>query len=100
MISWKQSPNTPNFHLLPQNNETVRNTKKIVNIFNDYVSAIAEKTKEEIIFSNKSFHEFLQYANENSFFLKPISSDEIVHLISSLNDGITFAPNSLPTKIL
>ena len=44
----------------------------------DYFSAIPKKTKAKIKFSNKSFDEFLQHANGNSFFLKPITSDEII----------------------
>ena len=63
LISWKQ-PASPNIHLLSQNNGTVKNPKKITKIFHDYFSTIAEKTR----FSNKSFDEFLQYANEYSFF--------------------------------
>ena len=59
-------------------NETVTNRKKIANIFNDYFSTIAEKTKAKIKFSNKLFDELLQHANETSFSLKPTSSDEII----------------------
>ena len=59
-------------------------TQKIVNIFDDYFNTIAEKTKAKIRFSNKSFNEFLQDADENSFFLRPTSSDEITNLILSL----------------
>ena len=36
-------------------------------------------------FSKKPFDEFLQYANENSFLLKPTASAEIINLISSRN---------------
>ena len=41
LISWKQST-SPYVHLLSQDNETVSNPKKIVEIFNDYFSTIAE----------------------------------------------------------
>ena len=58
--------------------ETVTKRKKIANIFNDYFSTIAEKTKAKAKFTNKLFDQFLQHANENSFFLKPTSSDEII----------------------
>ena len=78
-------------------NETVTDPKKIANIFNDYFSTIAEKTKAKTKFSNKLFYEFFQHASENSLFLKSISSDEI---ISSLNESKSVGPNSLPTKIL
>ena len=67
---------------LSQDNKTVTNPKKISNIFNDYFNTVAEKTKAKIKFSNKSFDEFLQHANENSFFLKSTSLDEIINLIS------------------
>ena len=85
---------------MSQDNETVSNPKKIVNIFNDYFSTIAEKTKAKVRFSNKSFDEFLQHPNKNSFFLRPTSSDEITNLILSLNESKSVGPNGLPTKIL
>ena len=81
-------------------NETVANPKKIGNIFNDYFSTIAEKTKAKIKFSNKLNDEFLQHAKENSLFLKPASSNEIIYLISSLNESKSVGPNSPRTKIL
>ena len=81
-------------------NETVANPKKIGNIFNDYFSTIAEKTKAKIKFSNKLNDEFLQHAKENSLFLKPASSNEIIYLISSLNESKSGGPNSPRTKIL
>ena len=59
-----------------------------------------EKTRAKIRFSNKSLNEFLQHANENSFFLKWTNSDEIINLISSVNESKSVGPNSLPTKIL
>ena len=99
LISWKQSA-SPYIHLLSQDNETVSNPKKIVNIFNDYFSTIAEKTKAKVRFSNKSFDEFLQHPNKNSFFLRPTSSDEITNLILSLNESKSVGPNGLPTKRL
>ena len=81
-------------------NETVANPKKIGNIFNDYFSTIAEKTKAKIKFSNKLNDEFLQHAKENSLFLKPASSNEIIYLISSLNESKSVGPNSPRIKIL
>ena len=81
-------------------NETVANPKKIGNIFNDYFSTIAEKTKAKIKFSNKLNDVFLQHAKENSLFLKPASSNEIIYLISSLNESKSVGPNSPRIKIL
>ena len=99
LISCKESA-SPYIHLLSQENKTVSNPKKIVNIFYDYFSTIAEKTKAKVRFSNKSFDEFLQHPNKNSSFLRPTSSDEITNLILSLYEGKSVGPNGLPTKIL
>ena len=51
LTSWKQSA-PPYIHFLSQDNETVRNPKKTVNIFNDYFSTIAEKTKGKARLAN------------------------------------------------
>ena len=85
---------------MSQDSETVSNPKKIVNIFNDYFSTTVEETKAKVRFSNKSFDEFLQHRNKNSFFLRPTSSDEITNLILSLNESKSVGPNGLPTRIL
>ena len=77
---------------------TVTNPNKIANIFNDYFSTIAEKTKRKVKFLNKSLDEFLQHTNGNSFFLKPAASDEIVSLISPLNGNKTVGLNILKAK--
>ena len=74
--------------------------RKLLTFLNDYFSTIAEKTKAKVRISNKSFDEFLQNANENSFFLRPTSSIKITNLISSLYESKSVGPNGLPTKIL
>ena len=99
LISWKQST-SPYIHLVSRDNETVSNPKKIVNIFHDYFSTTAEKTKAKVRFLNKPFDEFLHHPNKTSFFLRPTSSDELTNLILSLNKSKSVGPNGLPTKIL
>ena len=46
-------------------------TLRIASIFNDYFSSIAEKTKGNIKFSNKSFQDFLHHPSEESLFKTP-----------------------------
>ena len=87
MIAIKHSP-TSNIHRLTH-----------TNIFNDYFSKVAEKTKANIKFSNKSFQDFLHHPNADSLFITPTDAHE-VNLISSLNSDKSTGPNSLPTKIL
>ena len=71
----------------------------MLNIFNDYFSSIGEKTKANIKFSNKSFHDFVHHPNEELLFITPTDAHE-VNLISLLNSNKCTGPNSLPTKIL
>ena len=79
---------------------TVTDLLHIVNIFNDYFSSIAEKTKANIKFSNRSFQDFLHHPKEESLFITPTDAHEVNLIISWLNSDKSTGPNSLPTKIL
>ena len=59
-----------NIHMLTHKGATVTDQLRIVNIFNDYFSSIAEKTKANIKLSIKSFQDFLHHPNEESLFMK------------------------------
>ena len=87
-------------HILTHKGATVTDPLHIANIFNDYFSSIAEKTKAKINFSNKSFQDFLHHPNEESLFITPTDAHEVNLIISSLNSDKLTGPNSLPTKIL
>ena len=86
--------------MLAHKGATVTDPLHIANIFNDYFSSIAEKTKANIKFSNKSFQDFLHHTNEESLFITPADAYEVNLIISSLNSDKSTGPNSLPTKIL
>ena len=79
---------------------TVTDPLYIANIFNDYFSSIAEKTKANIKFSNKSFQDFLHHPNPEWLFITPTDAHEVSLIISSLNSDKSTGPNSPPTKIL
>ena len=68
----------------------------IANIFSDYFSSIAEKTKGNTKLLNKSFQDFFYHPNEESLFITPTDADEVNLIISSLNSGKSTGPNSLP----
>ena len=89
-----------NIHILTHKYATVADPLRIANIFNDYISSIAEKTKANIKFSNKSFQDFLHHPNEESLFITPTDAHEVNLVISSLNCDKSTGPNSLPTKNL
>ena len=99
LIANKRS-SASNMHILTHKGATVTGSLHIANIFNDYFSSIAEKTKANIKFSNKSFQDFLHHPNEELLFITPADAHEVNLIISSLNSDISTGPNSLPTKIL
>ena len=86
--------------MLRHKGATATDSLHIANIFNDYLSSIAEKTKANITFSNKSFQDFLHHPNAVSLFTTLIDSLELSLIIPLLNSEKSTGPNSLPTKIL
>ena len=87
-------------HMLTHKGATLTDSLHIANIFNDYFSSIAEKTKGNIKFSNKSFQDFLHHPNADSLIITPTDAHEVNIIISSINSNKSTGPNSLPTKIL
>ena len=79
---------------------TVTDPLHIANIFNGYFSSIAEKTKANIKFLNKSFQDFLHYPNEESLFITLTDAYKVNLIISLLKSDKSTGTNGLPTKIL
>ena len=89
------------FHkTLTVNGTTISNAMEISNIFNNYFSSIASKTKLNVSFSHKHFSDFLKNRSSISFFISPSDKTEIENVISSLDSNKSVGPNSIPTKIL
>ena len=86
MIAIKHS-SASNIDVLKHKGAAATDPLRIANIFNDYFSSIAEKTKANIKFSNKSFKGFLHHPNEGSLFITPTDAHEVNLIISSLNSG-------------
>ena len=99
LIAIKNS-SASNMHMLAHKGATVTDSLHIANIFNDYFSSIADKTKANIKFSNKSFQDFLHHPNEELLFITATDAHEVNLIISSLNRDRSTGPNSLSTKIL
>ena len=79
---------------------TISNPMEISNIFNNYFSSIATKTKLNISFSHKHFSDFLKNRSNISFFVSPTDKTEIEDVISSLDSNKSVGPNGIPIKIL
>ena len=53
------------------NNRTVSDPTTMSNVFNNYFTSIAEKTKSNIKFSSKHYKDYLSNTNTDMFFLTP-----------------------------
>ena len=83
---------------LTVNGTTISNPMEISNIFNNYFSSIATKTKLNISFSHKHFSDFLKNRSNISFFVSP--TDKTEKVISSLDSNKSVGYNSISTKVL
>ena len=79
---------------------TTSNPMEISDIFNNYFSSIATKTKLNIAFSHKHFSDFHKNRSNISFFVSPTDKTEIEDVVSSLDSNKSVGPNSIPTKML
>ena len=70
------------------------------NVFINYSTSIAEKTKSNIKFSPKHYTDYLSSTNTNTFFLTPTDKNEISFIISSLDSHKLSGPNSKPVNTL
>ena len=64
---------------------TISNIMEISNIFNNYFSSIASKTKLNISFSQKHFPDFLKNRSNISFSVSPTDKTELENVIPSLD---------------
>ena len=85
---------------LTVNGTTISNPLEISNIFSNYFSSIATKTKLNISFSHKKFSDFLKNRSNISFFVIPTNKKEIEKVIYSLDRNKSVGPNISITKIL
>ena len=70
------------------------------NVFNNFFTSIAGKTKSNIKFSSKHYTDYLSNTNTNAFFLSLPDKYEISVIIYSLDCHKSFGPNSIAEEIL
>ena len=75
---------------------TVTNPRTIANTFNNFFCSVAA----EVLFSYKTFFEYLPPPNQDSIFISPCRKEEIIEIISNFKPKKSAGPNSIPTKIL
>ena len=71
---------------------TVTGPLQIANVFDNCFTSIAEKTKVDIRFSNKSFQDSLLHPNEEWLFIALADAHEGKLIISSLNSDKSISP--------
>ena len=86
--------------ILVSNDMTSTGPIEIANVFKNFFTSTAAKTKGSIKYSHNHFSNFLKNRYEDSFFLSPTDKYEIINIISSLVSKKSTGPNSIPTKIL
>ena len=80
--------------------ETITDDKVISNHFNKFFSSIVGKLVRKIPNTTKTFDSYLNKQSEKSFFLSPISPDDVEALISTLKVHKAVGPRSVSTIIL
>ena len=68
------------------NDEAIEDPVTIANIFNNYFSSIGDELARNIPPSNKQFVDFLGPSNDNSMFLVPTDRNEIIDIVSNLQN--------------
>ena len=86
--------------ILVFNETTSAEPIEITNIFSNFFTSVAAKTKESIKYSQGHSSNFLKNRSDDSSFLSPTDKYEIINIISSFNPNKSTGPNSIPTKIL
>ena len=66
------------------NNRTIEDPTARSNVFNNYFTSIAEKTKSNIKFLSIHYADYLSNTNTNTFFLTPTGKNTISFIISFL----------------
>ena len=68
------------------NGEIIEDPVNVANTFNNYFSSIGVNLAEDIPHSTKHFSEYLGVPNPSSIFFTPVVKEDIIDIVSSLNN--------------
>ena len=85
---------------LVYNGSEINDSKKMANIFNEFFVNISSKINEKIPRTKKLALDYLHSNIDSSFFISPVTTLEIVDIISSLKNGKAAGPFSIPINLL
>ena len=81
-------------------NEIITDDLTNSNHFNNFFTSVAKNLVNKIPKTPKSFNSYLKNPNENSFFLSPITKEDVEDILRTLKTYKTAGPGSVPTRIL
>ena len=82
------------------NGKILSNPPAVAKKFNTFFANIADKIKQDIPESPKTFKDFLKNPNPNSIFLEQVSPEEVLECLNSLDNSKSNGPASIPPKAL
>ena len=69
-------------------------------VFNNFFVNVSQKCNKDIPRTKKSPPDYMASADDKSFFVSPVTPEEIEYIIGSLNNAKSSCPYSIPTKLL
>ena len=100
IINTKSQNTIQNISRLIVNGESIHDSQKMANEFNNYFTNVSHQVCSEIPRTKKSPLDFLNNRANNSFFILPIKHNEIEDIITSFKNGKSTGPFSIPIKLL
>ena len=86
-------------HLVCSGSE-INDSKKMTDIFNEFFVNISSKINEKIPHTRKLALDYLHSNTDSSFFISPVTTLEIVDIISSLKNSKAVGPFNIPVNLL
>ena len=80
--------------------EVISDTKNVANSFNRYFSSVANKLQSKIIPPKEDFSKYLKNRSTNSFFISPVTKEEVKDIIDNISAKKATGPHSLPSFLL
>ena len=98
-IIQKQKKRSQEFCLLINGKLTI-DQKIIANCFNEYFTTVAQKLIDKMKPAKKHFRDYLKIPNPRSFFIQPITPQEINDLIANLDETKANDSHDIPVKLI
>ena len=79
---------------------SLKTKKKMATAFNIFFVNVSQKANQDIPRTRKSPLDYMPTANDKSFFVPPVTPEEIEIIIGSLKNGKSSGPYVIPRKLL